>query len=52
MDREWNIRLLLERLSAPTSIVRHRIETYSSPVEGVKRVRQILAGDQQTGLFY
>jgi hypothetical protein len=52
MDRQWHIRQQLELLSSPTSIQYHRIETYSSIVEGVRRVRRILAGDHQAGLFY
>jgi hypothetical protein len=51
MDRQWHIRQQLELLSSPTSIQYYRIETYSSVVEGVRRVRQILAGDSPTGLF-
>lgn len=50
MDRQWHIRQQLELLSSPTSINYHRIETYSSVVEGVRRVRRILAGGQQAGL--
>jgi len=52
MDRQWHIRQQLELLSSPTSIQYHRIETYSSIVEGVRRVRRILAGDRQVGLYY
>ncbi|CAF1235313.1 unnamed protein product [Rotaria sp. Silwood1] len=47
MDRQWHIRQQLELLSSPTSIQYHRIETYSSIVEGIRRVRRILAGDYQ-----
>ena len=43
MDRQWHIRQQLELLSSPTSILYHRIDTYSSVVEGVRRVRRILA---------
>ena len=51
MDRQWHIRQQLELLSSPTSIQYHRIETYSSVVEGVRRVRRILSGDRHAGLF-
>lgn len=49
MDRQWHIRQQLELLSSPTSIQYHRIESYSSIVEGVQRVRRILAGDKYPG---
>jgi hypothetical protein len=49
MDRQWHIRQQLELLSSPTSIQYHRIESYSSIVEGVQRVRRILAGDSYAG---
>jgi hypothetical protein len=52
MDRQWHIRQQLELLSSPTTVQYHRIETYSSIVEGVRRVRRILTGAYQTGLFY
>ncbi len=52
MDRQWHIQQQLELLSSPTSVEYHRIETYSSIVEGVRRVRRILSGDRQAGLFY
>ncbi len=52
MDRQWQIRQQLELLSSPTSVQYHRIETYSSIVEGVRRVRRILSGERQRGLFY
>ena len=48
MDRQWHIRQQLELLSSPTSILYHRIDTYSSIVEGVRRVRRILAGDHES----
>ena len=51
MDKQWHIRQQLELLSSPTSIQYHRIDTYSSVVEGVRRVRRILAGDEQAGLI-
>ncbi|CAF0991760.1 unnamed protein product [Rotaria sordida] len=47
MDRQWHIRQQLELLSSPTSIQYNRIEKYSSVVEGIRRVRRILAGDNQ-----
>lgn len=51
MDQQWYVRHQLELLSSPTSIQYHRIETYSSVVEGVRRVRRILTGGYQTGWF-
>jgi hypothetical protein len=51
MDRQWHIRQQLELLSSPTSIQYHRIDTYSSIVEGVRRVRRILSDDHQAGLI-
>ena len=41
MDGQWHIRQQLELLSSPTTVQYHRIETYSSIVEGVRRVRRI-----------
>lgn len=49
MDQQWHIRQQSELLFSPTSIQYHRIETYSSIVEGVRRVRRILTGGYQTG---
>jgi hypothetical protein len=51
MDREWHIHRQLELLSSPTTVQFHRIDTYSSVVEGVRRVRRILTGDSEAGLF-
>ncbi|CAF0961568.1 unnamed protein product [Adineta steineri] len=47
MDTEWHIRQQLEISCAPTSVQYHRIDTYSSIVEGVKRVRRVLSGDPE-----
>jgi hypothetical protein len=51
MDRQRHIRQQLELLFSPTSVQYHRIDNYSSIVEGVRRVRRILLGGYQTGLF-
>ena len=51
MDSQWHIRQQVEFLSSPTSIHYHRIETYSSIVDGVRRVRRVLGGDHQPGLI-
>ena len=51
MNGQWHIQHQLELLSAPTTVQYHRIDTYSSIVEGVQRVRRVLAGDYQIGLF-
>ncbi|CAF0984010.1 unnamed protein product [Adineta ricciae] len=47
MNGQWHIQHQLELLSAPTTVQYHRIDTYSSIVEGVQRVRRVLAGDYQ-----
>lgn len=51
MDRQWEIRHQLELLSSPTTVEYHRIDEYSSIVQGVQRVRRILAGDFEGGWF-
>ncbi|UJR32214.1 hypothetical protein I4U23_019679 [Adineta vaga] len=47
MDAQWHIRQQLELLSSPTTVQYHRIDTYSSVVESVRRIRRILSGDRQ-----
>ncbi|CAF3138814.1 unnamed protein product [Rotaria sp. Silwood2] len=51
MNRLWYVQQQHELLSSPTSIHCHRIEKYSSVVEGVQRVRRVLAGTYQKGLL-
>ncbi|CAF3564041.1 unnamed protein product [Rotaria socialis] len=48
MDSQWHIRQQVEFLSSPTSIHYHRIEKYSSIVDGVRRIRRVLGGDHQS----
>lgn len=45
MNRQWETQHQLELLSSPTTVDYHRIDGYSSIVEGVRRIRRILAGD-------
>ena len=51
MNRQWETQHQLELLSSPTTVDYHRIDGYSSIVEGVRRIRRIgsirISCDQQ-----